>query len=123
MITDALKASVLEVDTAFKAAEFERFKMITVALFAQKTVKEYGPQAQASAVECAVRWANGITTDDPLFGVWLAAKHDAKPVADVFLRQTHVGNAWTYANACGGMTFKSKELAQQHAIANGFRLE
>lgn len=49
------------------------------------------------------------------------ALHEAKPIVDVYLRQTHVGTAWTYPGARGGMTFKTKELAIADALAHGYR--
>ena len=45
----------------------------------------------------------------------------AKPVVDAFKRETHVGSAWTYNGARGGMTFKTKELAIADALAHGYR--
>jgi hypothetical protein len=45
-----------------------------------------------------------------------------KPVFKPFERATHVGKAWTYEGAQGGMTFKSKGDAEVHALLSGFRL-
>lgn len=44
-----------------------------------------------------------------------------KPVFKPFLRETHVGKAWTYAGVIGGSTFKSRSDALAHALAHGFR--
>lgn len=62
-----------------------------------------------------------IGHQEPLFAVWLAAKEHAKPIVEPVLRGTHVGTAWTYSGASGGMTFKSKELAIADALADGYR--
>lgn len=69
------------------------------------------------------RWADAYRSNivEAAFQSWLAAKEHAKPVIDVYLRQTHVGTAWTYSGASGGMTFKNKELAIAHALAHGYR--
>ena len=58
-----------------------------------------------------------------LFSIWVLAKEDAKPVVEPVLRGTHVGTAWTYPGARGGMTFKTKELAIADALAHGYRQE
>lgn len=51
---------------------------------------------------------------------WMAAKLDAKPVADIFKAQCFGHNKFTYAGGRG--TFATRELAEADAIANGYRL-
>lgn len=61
------------------------------------------------------------------FKLWLAAKEQAreenKPRTTVFLRQTHVGTAWTYAEAHCGAMFKTKADAVHNAEQFGFIVE
>jgi len=84
-----------------------------------------------NGVSKAIRW-NGVKytfsdggncmTQD-YFDVWLKAKEHAKPVADVFERQMHIGTAWTYQGARGGLTFKTRLAAEQDAVNHGWRLQ
>lgn len=73
----------------------------------------FAPAADAESMADAFKNALQVVID--------MALHQAKPIVEPILRGTHVGTAWTYPGARGGMTFKTKELAIADALAHGYR--
>lgn len=62
---------------------------------------------------------------DSRFEVWLAAKHDAKPVAEFYYRRwKDGGEEWFLLDGSSiGRRFKTKIEGEEWAVANGYRLE
>lgn len=78
----------------------------------------------AAQVEIGYTHVTDANTLAFAFQMWIKAKVAAMPVADIFLRKTHVGTAWTNAadHSMGCVMYETKEAAEEGAKKLGYRL-
>jgi hypothetical protein len=105
-----------------QAIEFQRFKAAHISLMVRR---RFDDDKDGEGLVIVKRDIDEMLAAQPhllnhLFDIWLAAKEDAKPRTAVFKRQTHVGHAWTYPDACGGAMFNSRAEAVESAEHCGF---
>jgi hypothetical protein len=107
-----------------RQTEFANFKLKLTAYLAARTMADYPDVCPQRASANAERYVEHFTENGYEFEIWLAAKEDAKPLAEIVIRKTKVyGEDYGFISRIGSRHgFATRAAAEYSALAMGCRL-